>query len=489
MTVSAPVATPAVQGAQEPRVSCVPPYISSSGQEAIELCEMAGLYLDPWQQMVLAESLGERPNGKWSAFEVGLVCSRQNGKNEILLARELVGLFLLDERLIVHSAHEFATASEHHVRIAALIEGAPHLRGQLKGIKYANGKESIELKGGQRLVFKARSKGSGRGFTADLVVLDEAMDISEAAHGVILPTLSARPNPQVWYAGSAVDRWSHDNGVVFARVRERGHRGDDPALAYFEWSVDARDPMAVDSALARDPEAWAEANPGLGIRISSEHVEREQRSMDARTFAVERLGVGDWPATDDGEGGWAVIGEEPWTACADIASVVRDPVCFAVDVTPDRSRSSIGVAGLRSDGRSHVEVVEHSRGTGWVVARLKELVESHDCNAVVLDGSGPAASLLPDLAVAEIEVMAVSSKEHGQACGQFFDGVDSAHVRHLGDPVLADAVKGAVKRSLGDAWAWSRKTSGVDISPLVAVTLAHWGAIDRPVRSNEAVIF
>jgi hypothetical protein len=32
-----------------------------------------------------------------------------------------------------------------------------------------------------------------------------------------------------------------------------------------------------------------------------------------------------------------------------------------------------------------------------------------------------------------------------------------------------------VKRRSGDAWAWSRKNSSIDISPLVAVTLALWG--------------
>jgi hypothetical protein len=66
--------------------------------------------LDPWQRFVLDRALGESKDGKWSAFEVGLVVPRQNGKGSILEARELAGLFLFDERLILHSAHEFETA-------------------------------------------------------------------------------------------------------------------------------------------------------------------------------------------------------------------------------------------------------------------------------------------------------------------------------------------------------------------------------------------
>src|SRR5665213_714851 len=93
-------------GAQLPRLSSVPPYVSTTGQEAIDLAALAGLVLDPWQQWVLMRALGERADGKWSAKRVGLVVGRQNGKNSVLEARELAGLFLLGERLIIHSAHE-----------------------------------------------------------------------------------------------------------------------------------------------------------------------------------------------------------------------------------------------------------------------------------------------------------------------------------------------------------------------------------------------
>ena len=55
-------------------------------------------------------------------------------------------------------------------------------------------------------------------------------------------------------------------------------------------------------------------------------------------------------------------------------------------------------------------------------------------------------------------------------------------LRHLGGLELRQAVKGATKRPLGDAWAWSRRKSTVDISPLVAATLALWGDRKRPAR-------
>lgn len=97
----------ALRGWQKPRVSSVPEYVSSAGTEAIELASSAGLHLDDWQQFALTSMLGERADGKWAAFETALIVARQNGKGSVLEARELAGLYLFGEQLILHSAHEF----------------------------------------------------------------------------------------------------------------------------------------------------------------------------------------------------------------------------------------------------------------------------------------------------------------------------------------------------------------------------------------------
>jgi phage terminase large subunit-like protein len=465
------LAAPRVLGAQRPRFCLFPDYVSSAGQEAIELALMAGLDLDPWQQFVLTHALGEMANGSWAAFEVGVVVPRQNGKGGLLEARELAGLFLLGERLLIHSAHQFDTSLEAFRRLLTLIEETPEFDQKVKRVSRSHGEEGIELKGGRRIRFRTRTKGGGRGFSGDFLALDEAMDLQQSAHSALLPTLSARPNPQVWYTGSAVDQEVHDHGLVLAGVRERGVSGDADGLAYFEWSADA-DLISVEK-IAMSEEAWAAANPGLGIRISTSHVALEQQSMNPRAFAVERLGVGDWPTSDGSVP--QVIPAEAWAACTDKASTVDDPVCFAFDVRPDRSAAAIGVAGERSDGRMHTEVVDHRPGTGWVVDRLVELVEKHQPMSVKCDQASAAASLLTKLANAGVEVETVNATEHAQACGVLFDAVEQGRLRHLGTPELQSAVRGAAKRQLSDAWAWSRRSSGVDISPLVACTLALWG--------------
>jgi phage terminase large subunit-like protein len=112
-------------GAQRPRLLHVPEFVSSTGEEACELAAMAGLEMDPWQQFVLTNGLGEQPDGLWAAKEVGVEVPRQNGKGGILEARALAGLFLLGEKQIIHSAHEFATAEEALNRMEQLIDGCP----------------------------------------------------------------------------------------------------------------------------------------------------------------------------------------------------------------------------------------------------------------------------------------------------------------------------------------------------------------------------
>lgn len=464
----------------------VPPYDDSRGQEVIELARHAGLDLDEHQQLVLRESLGVREDGLWAAFEVGVNEPRQNGKGGILEARELGGLFLFGSRLSIHSAHQFDTSMEAFLRLLALVENTPDLDRQVKKVTRSHGEEGITLMNGQRIRFRTRTRGGGRGFSCDDLYLDEAMFMPEFTHGALLPTLSARPNPQVWYTGSAVDQEVHENGVVFTRVRERGLAGGDKSLAYFEWSIPVDHPSEVTDDVAESPAMWRMANPALGIRISAEHIEHELRSMDARTFAVERLGAGDYPRTDGEIAG--AISLEQWDALADDKSKLLDPVCIAYDISPDR-RASIVAAGYNAARRLHVEVIANRSGTQWVPAKLLELQERHDPLVVVGDGYGPAASLKTTIEEAGVAIEQSTANEHAQACGLLLDAVTQGTLVHLGSDELRSAIRGAATRPLGDAWAWSRKNSNTDISPLVAATLAVWAVLERPDLDEDPVIW
>ena len=474
---------PDLQGIQQPRISSVPTFTSSAGAEAIEVAELAGLFLDPWQKLVITSSLGERPDGKWAAPDVGLVVSRQNGKGSALAARELAGLFLLGEEVIIHSAHEQATASEQFRRLVSLIEGVPEFDRRILKVVRGKGSEAIELRGGQRVFFKTRTSGGGRGFTADCLIYDEAMILPDAFVAAVSPTLAARSlltrtGVQTWYTGSAVDEEKNEHGISFARIRERGLAGDQ-TVAYFEWSCEGDDPGRVANEVLTDPNNWAQANPALGIRIASEYVEREVRQLGPRGFAVERLSIGAWPKPD--AEAHRVVTVQAWQALVNEGSKMasKDGV-LAFDVAPDLSMGAIAGAGYTDDGKVHVGIIDRDQRFSWIAPRLAELYRLLHPSLIICDAGSQAISVMPELERLGVPVKVTSSKEYAQACSLFAEAVQNQTISHLGDPSLLTAVDGADTKPLSDSWKWDRRKSGAaDISPLVAATLAHWGVVTQ----------
>lgn len=460
--------------------------MSSRAEEALDFCRHYGLTLDGWQEDVLSDSLQVMADGDWAASEVGIVVPRQNGKGVILEARELVGLFLLDEPLISHSAHLVDTSLEHFRRLLATIEDSD-LEQKVRKVRHTNGQESIELMNGHRIRFGSRSRGLWRGSSGDVLVLDEAMFLPEFAINATLPSLSAQGRRQTWYAGSAVDQEVHEHGVVFARVRERGIAGDSKRLTFYEWSP-AYDGTAsdVDPSYLADLDVIASANPAFPHRVSVAAVEMEREAMSNRGYAVERACIGDWPRTDGQVE--TVISIRDWQALIDGQSQIDGPACLAYDVSPDR-RSSIALAGRRADGKFHIEIVENARGTGWLAGRIAEIESRNDIAAIVCDGFGPAAGIVPQIEEFSLTVETTTAGEMAQACGGLEDAVADQTVRHLGSDEIANAIRGAKTRPLGDRWAWARRSSSTDISPLVAGTVALWAAMKQPVAGESEMLF
>lgn len=478
MVAVAPV--PNLRGAQVPRIRVVPEGVDHPRWSEVEdFVRNLNVELDPWQWDILRVSLMRVPDmSMWAAFTVAVCCPRQNGKNALLEIRELVGPVILGEPLVIHSAHLADTSKEGFRRLDQLLEMNDWLSRDVKHIWRTNGHEAIEFNNGCRIRFRTRTKGGGRGFAkGSPIMFDEAMIFPETSLGSILPIASAHPDPQLWYTGSAVDQAIHEDGVVFARVRDRALSGDHKRLAYFEWSLDYATPDEVDESVLTDMEAAAATNPAFGIRITPDYIEAEARELADRTLAVERFGVGDWPPVDGS--GDHVFPIDVWDSLADDPAAagarMGDPVAFAFDVSPSRESASIVAVGRRTDGLAQMEVTDMRPGTEWLPARLFELQSKHSPVAIVCASSSPAAAVLFAVQNAGVWVTEASEAEHAMACGVIYDRVTEKAIRHLGGKELRNAVKGATKRPLGDSWAWSRRNSSVDITPLVAATLALWG--------------
>jgi hypothetical protein len=473
----------------------------------VELSRRAGQILDPWQGDSLDVMLGLRHDDKWSSFEFAEWVSRQNGKGGIGEARVLTGFVgPLNERLILWSAHEYKTAMEAHRRIGWLLRNLGYRKGDnliiipdevlgtsadipIKVIN-TNGEESYErLDTDQRVRFVARTKGSGRGFTGDCNIIDEAYAYMFVHQSALMPTLSARPNPQIVYLSSPpLDALV---GEVMFQLRRRAEAGGDEGLGYRDWGLagDLSNLAAID---LDDVANYAATNPALGIRITLETILRERRSMSAVDFARERLGV--WPALPTES--FRLIPAAAWRDARDPGSQLEGRPAFGVYVPPDRSYGAIAAAGARTAGGRHIEITGNDTvgddfrpGTGWIVPRLLEL-ERQNPSVVVIDDKAIADAA----EAAGIVVHRANVSDVVTGCQLFFDGVAGADeqardVHHIGQEALTAAVSVAVKRQVAGSWAWDRYAATVEIAPLPASSLALFGHSTPRVHRPDVGVF
>ena len=453
-------------------------YKETLGGEVADICEMADYSPDPEQRLALDLIFALDRRGKSAHFETAVICSRQNLKTGLFKQAALGWLFLTEERLIVWSAHEFRTAQEAFRDMATLIEGCPMLDRRVKRVYRGNGDESIELLNGSRLIFKARTKSGGRGLTGDKVVLDEAFALQPDHMGALLPTLSVRPDPQVVY-GSSAGLVTSD---VLRGVRDRGRAGTSPRLAYIEWCAPpggcadekCTHRLGTEGCALDDVDNWQQANPLLGRTRSNgtgltvEHVKAEREAMPPLEFARERLGWWDEPGTSE------AFGPGKWEACftTDVPTV---PIgALAVAVSFDLSASAIVAAAVDGD-RVFVVPLQHGPGTNWLPKRVRELQDEHRVD-VVIDDHGPGADMVEPLENAGVYLKVAQTTDVLDACAGIYKLVQDGRVAHSAYPELDAAAAAAVRRDVGDRWAWGRKASSADISTLEAATLAVWSA-------------
>ena len=326
------------RGHREPAHKLVPPaHDRSAGREVAELLQRIDMPPDPWQEDVLMAFMGRDRAGRWVAEEACLVVPRQNGKTAIFLGRALWGALPRGvdltkgfgehrDRLTLFSAHQYKTAIESFQTVNEWLSH-PELERLKPKVTTGRGSESVAFAGGGRIALIARSQASGRGFSPDVIMVDEAFAMDDLAMSALKPSQAAREAPVMWFGSSA----PMDGSTVLRRVCLAGREGEADGLAYMEW-------CAPDEADPADPHAWAIANPALGTRLTERFTISERRIMAPEDFARERLGL--WFA----EAVVSIFGPGAWQACTDptAAPPLGARTALAVDVAPDRSRASIG---------------------------------------------------------------------------------------------------------------------------------------------------
>lgn len=439
------------------------------GDLAAQVGEDLGMPMDPEQRMILDAIFAENDPGAPACFSVAVVAPRQNLKTATLEIAALTDLFMLREPLHAWTAHLFPTAHKTFEHMCALIESNDDYRKRCRKPMTSNGKESIQLLTGERIEFHARSKGGGRGIAGDKITWDEALFLQPSETGALLPILATRKGAQVRYGSSA----GFIASDVLRRIRDRGRAGGHARSAYFEWCApmaECEDPgctheLGVAGCVADRMDLLEIANPAFGRRITKERLIDFRQEMPPEEFIREFLGWWDEPGTAD-----AAFGPGKWEGCSGNPPEGVSMGAIGVAASMDMRHGAI-VAAAADRQVIHLRPLQHGPGTAWVIQRVSDLQTTHKV-PVVIDKRGPAASLIPHLEAAGVDLTILDTQGVMDACANLLDLVREGKIRHAMYPELESAVQGAVRRLVGDRWAWGRKLSTSDISPLEAATLA-----------------
>lgn len=439
----------------------------SYGWRVANVARLLGRPFMPWQRLVADVALEVDPaTGHLHYRTVVLVVPRQQGKSSLLQAvivdRAVAGGADLS---VLYTAQDRTEArrrllTELHERTLA----RSPLRGHYR-VRQTNGDESLRFPTGTTVGIVAPTKTSGHGQTLDLAVIDEAFAQTDLALPQAFgPAMVTRRDAQLWIVSVVGD----GTDALLQHYQAQGEAAlEDPSqrIAYLEWS-------ALDGDVY-DVEVWRSCMPALGLTVHADDVRADPTYGDPAEFARAYL-CRRRPAPNV-----AAIDLERWADGAVDDLPLEAPVVLAVDVALDRTHASIAAAG-RIGGRLGVELIDRRAGTAWVLDRLEALVGRHYPAAVIVDGSGPAGSLVVDLERRVRGLVVYNATEVARACGSFSDLVATGAVAHLAQPDVDDAVAGAAKLYLGDAFRWRRRYALVDLSPLYAVTLAARGVTTRP---------
>jgi hypothetical protein len=423
--------------------------------------------LDPWQELILQDAMGERSDATWAAKRVGVCVPRQNGKSQLLVARALAGALLFGERKIVISAHQADTARESFTKLQEIFDadGNGWITERIKpgGIMSAINREAVRFRSGATIQFKARTGAGSRGFSSDCLMLDEAQILPQRAWVSINSTMSAMPNPQVWLLGTPPT--PEDDGAVFGAIRAAAHAGTATATAWLEWAADP------DADPALDETRWS-ANPAWNTRINHEIVQGEYETYPPDRFALDRLGV--W--TNDARSSifptWATLATD------------APPAPGALGVAATVGQQHLSLSAAAGDFIGSVLRMPVASGRAAFVAEVARIARESGV-VVAIQSKSPAWFLKDDLESAGVRLHVVDFDGFATACATVREAVEAGRLRHGGHADLDAAVLNAAWRTVNDRAVISRKAGDVDA--LEAAILAHqaaagptrefWGAI------------
>lgn len=482
-SILAPEELRELRGSIEPRLATPRSEEYRSLAPAIRgLMDIAGIKLREWQYLALERASEIDELGQWLHALICLLVARQNGKSYLLIARIIAQLYLFGG-LTLHTAADRALPRATFEELAEILEGAPSLAKRIKKIRTSNGTEEILLTSGARYRILAPTQEAFRGWSASLLVFDEAREQRDSdVFSAGLYTTRSMPNPQIWIASNAGDPSSE----VLLRARERGLESlEDPSadrgICLLEWSAD-------EDLDVEDPRAWIQANPSLGRGLRPEALLEELRTDDPARFRTEALCQ--WVATRSEP----AVPLDAWEMCADLEleAIEPDPdlrYIAAIDIDPLRLEAAI-VLGV-DDGSGVLTVAvarswrdENGISEEEVALYLSELSEAYSLEAIGFDPY-TCTSLVERLEHEWLPFEKITGSPYIAACSLLWDRVANLQIRHPGDEYTDAQIESAGRRNAADGgWRIARTSSSSSIVAVVSIARVVFLA-NRPRASYE----
>lgn len=468
-------------GRQTPTQSVVIPYSLTKGPEAAELYAKSKRKLHPWQELQIFDVMAVGEDGLWVHTKYGLAVPRRNGKNEVIIARELWGL--LHGEKIMHTAHRTTTSHSAWERLCDALERAGYHEGTDYKSTAQKGLETITMltEGGGNINFRTRSSKGGLGEGYDLIIIDEAQEYTTDQESALQYVVTDSKNPQIIMTGTPPTAISV--GTVFKDFRSDVLSAEKSG-GWAEWAIQFIQPVAS-MKLDELRDLWYETNPSLGLSLTERNIADENRK-DEIDYNIQRLGL--WLLHNQK----SAISKLEW----DDLKLAKKPklqnrLFVGIKYGQDGTNVAVSIAAKTSEQQIFVECIDCRSvrdGSDWIIDYMKRIKPEK----IVVDGAAGQNNLAKDLDGYRIRgVVLPTVKEVISAAAAFEQGVFGQTVCHMGQPSLEQSVCNCEHRPIGSGGGFGYKSirEGVEVAILDSVMLAHWICSESKERRKQHISY
>lgn len=454
-------------GNQKPTQSLILSTKNSDYKEAIEIYEKSKRKAQKWQKNLMQAILSKTSKGLWQHTKFGYSLPRRNGKNEVVVIREMYAL--LNNEKVLHTAHRTTTSHSAWERLTSMLEKSKIEYNSLR----AAGREMVEVEGGGRVDFRTRSSKGGLGEGFDLLVIDEAQEYTDDQESALKYVVTDSKNPQTIFCGTPPTPVS--SGTVFTNLRNKALNGETKNTGWAEWSVEEQtDP--------RDVKAWYLTNPSLGTVFTERSVEDEIGS-DEIDFNIQRLGL--WIKYNQK----SAISETDWGLLkVNKVPSLKGKLFVGVKYGADGANVAMSIAVKTEDDRIFVESIDCQtvrNGNLWIINFLKNA----DIAEVVIDGQSGQKILFDEMLDCKLrKAILPTVKEVVVANSMWEQGIYQKTICHRDQPSLTKVATNCEKRFIGSSGGFGYKSQydDNDIALMDSALLAHWiCSISKPPKKQK----